>query len=65
MKDACAKYKAPRRRAREWLKEYDEGLYSNLPSLYTQEEVKSMYRMKGAGRMVKDALLEEKLMHLL
>ena len=35
VKDACPKFKAPRRRAREWLKEYDQGLYSNLPSMYT------------------------------
>ena len=60
VKEACDKFKAPRRRARQWLIEYDRGDNSNLPSLYTQEELKSMYRLKG-GRKVKDAVLEEKL----
>ena len=61
MKEACEKYKAPRRRTREWLKEYDRVDYSNLPTLYTQEELKTMHRLKGAGRKVNDAVLEEKL----
>ena len=61
MKNAREKFKAPARRAREWLKEYDAGEYSNLPSMYTQEELKQMYRLKGAGRKLKDAVLEEKL----
>jgi len=43
------------------VKEYDQGLYSNLPSTYTQEELKTMYRLKGAGRRVKYPVLEEKL----
>ena len=45
--EACEKFKAPRRRARQWLIEYDRGDYSNLPSLYTQEELNTMYRLKG------------------
>jgi len=61
MKNAREKLKAPARRAREWLKEYDAGEYSNLPSMYTQEELKQMYRLKGVGRKLKDAVLEEKL----
>jgi len=61
VKEACDKFKAPRRRARVWLQEYDRGDYSNLPSLYTQEELKKMYRLKGGGRKVKDIDLEEKL----
>ena len=38
---AHLKYNNPdRKRVAEWLKEYDQGLYSNLPSMYTQEELK-------------------------
>ena len=41
--------------------ENDRAEYSNLPSLYTQEELKCMYRLKGGSRKVMDAVLEEKL----
>ena len=60
VKEACEKFKA---RTRKWLKEYDRGDYANLPTLYTQEELKTMYRLKGAGRKVNDPVLaiEEKL----
>ena len=62
VKAAREKFNAPARRAREWLKEYDAGEYSNLPSMYRQEELKKMYRLKGAGKRVKDAVLEKKLL---
>ena len=39
-KDACEKWKAPRRRLRQWLLEYDRGDYADLPTRYTQEELK-------------------------
>ena len=62
VKEAKVKYNNPdRKRVAEWLKEYDNGLYSNLPSMYTQEELKNMYRLKGAGRKVKDEVLEQRL----
>ena len=62
VKEAKVKYNNPdRKRVAEWLKEYDNGLYSNLPSMYTQEELKNMYRLKGAGRKVKDEVLEKRL----
>ena len=62
VKEAKVKYNNPdRKRVAEWLKEHDKGLYSNLPSMYTQEELKKMYRLKGAGRKVNDEVLEKKL----
>ena len=62
VKEAKVKYNNPdRKRVAEWLKEYDQGLYSNLPSMYTQEELKKMYRLKGAGRKVQDSVLEQRL----
>jgi len=60
-KDACEKWKAPRRRLRQWLIEYDRGDYANLGSLYTMEELKKRTRLKGGGAKVKDQVLEEKL----
>ena len=48
-KDAKKKWSAPRRRLSQWLKAYDAGQYSNLPSLYTQEELKKMFRLKAGG----------------
>ena len=43
VKEAKAKYQNPdRKRVAEWLKEYDQRLYSNLPSTYTREELKTM-----------------------
>ena len=60
-KDACEKWKAPRRRLRQWLIEYDRGDYANLGSLYTMEELKKRTRLKGGGAKVKDEVLEEKL----
>ena len=60
-KEACTKWDCPRTRVKEWLAEYDQGMYSNLPSMYTQDELKNMFRVKGGGRKLKDAVLEEKL----
>jgi len=60
-KDACEKWKAPRRRLRQWLIEYDRGDYADLGSLYTMEELKKRTRLKGGGAKVKDQVLEEKL----
>ena len=60
-KDAMKKWSAPQRRLSQWLKEYDAGAYSNLPSLYTQEELKKMYRLKGGGKKVADQALEDRL----
>ena len=62
VKEAKVKYNNPdRKRVAELLKEHAKGLYSNLPSMYTQEELKKMYRLKGAGRKVKNEVLEKKL----
>ena len=61
MKEAREKYKVPPRRTREWLQEYDVGKMSNLRTQYTQEELKGMYKLKGAGRPIKDPVLEQKL----
>jgi len=33
-----------------------------LPSMYTQDELKNMFRVKGGGRKLKDQELEEKLL---
>ena len=60
-KDAMKKWKAPRRRLSQWLKEYDAGLYANFPTMYTQEELKTMYRLKGGGKKVGDQGLEDRL----
>ena len=37
-------------------------MYSDLPSMYTQDELKNMFRVKGGGRKLKDQELEEKLL---
>ena len=62
-KDAKKKWDAPRRRLFQWLKEYDAGLYSNFPSLHTQEELKKMYRLKGGGKKLADQALEDRLLN--
>ena len=60
-KDACEKWKAPRRRVRQWLVEYDRGDYADLPNQYTMEELKKKTRLKGGGAKIKDEVLEERL----
>ena len=60
-KDACEKWKAPRRRVRQWLVEYDRGDYADLPNQYTMEELKKKTRLKGGGAKIKDQVLEERL----
>ena len=40
LKEALKKWNAPRRRAREWLNQYDTGKYAGLTTVYTQEELK-------------------------
>ena len=62
-KDACDKWKAPRRRLRQWLLEYDRGDYADLPTRYTQEELKKRTRLKGGGAKLKDEVLEERLVN--
>ena len=57
------KWDAPRRRLSQWLKEYDAGLYSNFPTLYTQEELKKMFRLKGGGKKLADQALEDRLLN--
>ena len=46
-----------------WLKEYDAGLSSNFPSLYTQEELKKMYSLKGGGKKLADQLCRRNCTH--
>ena len=59
-KDACEKWKAPRRRVRQGLVEYDRGDYADLPNRYTQEELKKRTRLKGGGAKV-NQVLEDRL----
>ena len=63
MKAALEKWKAPRRRVMEWLKEHDAGAYAELPDYYTQEQLKVMKKLPGGGRPLKDAELEQKLIN--
>jgi len=63
MKAALEKWNAPRRRVMEWLKEYDTGVYAGLPDYFTQEQLKTMKKLPGGGRPLKDPELEQKLIN--
>jgi len=45
------------------LLEYDRGDYADLPTRYTQEELKKRTRLKGGGAKLKDEVLEERLVN--
>ena len=60
VKEAKVKYNnRDRKRVAEWLKEYDNGLYSNLLSIYTQEE--SEKHVPPQRCREKDQVLEKRL----
>ena len=52
LKAALEKWNAPRRRVMEWLREYDSGVYSELPDFFTQEQLKSMKKLPGGGQAI-------------
>ena len=58
-KEALKKWNAPRRRAREWLNQYDNGKYAGLTTVYTQEELKKKYKLAGGGKKLNDPKLEK------
>ena len=61
IKEALLKWDAPCRRVNEWLREYDYGAYAELPDYYTQKELKTLKKLAGGGRPLKDPELEQKL----